>query len=93
VVRNGIQKLLELSPLVECLVAAYLRARQAALDDSDLLVRATAFAGWHLFDRTLAVASQSGRLSPVHLAAAGVGRQALLTPERYAATVGLVSRP
>jgi hypothetical protein len=88
---NGAGRMRELSPLVAQFIKTYLSVRPAARRDTDLLVRATAFAGWHLFDRTFAAASQSPRLSPIQLAMAGVGRQALLNPQRYAAAIGLVA--
>jgi hypothetical protein len=37
----------------------------------------------------LAAARQSVRLSPVHRAAAGIGRKLLLAPSEFAATIGL----
>jgi hypothetical protein len=61
--------------------------------DGGLAGRATAFAGWHLFDRMLAAARQSVRLSPVHRAAAGIGRKLLLAPSEFAATIGLDQPP
>jgi hypothetical protein len=61
--------------------------------DGGLADRATAFAGWHLFDRMLAAARPSVRLSPVHRAAAGIGRKLLLAPAESAATIGLDPRP
>jgi hypothetical protein len=61
--------------------------------DGGLAERATAFAGWHLFDRMLAAARPSVRLSPVHRAAAGIGRKLLLAPADSAATIGLDPRP
>jgi hypothetical protein len=61
--------------------------------DAGLAPRAAAFAGWHLFDRMLAAARQSVRLSAVHRAAAGIGRKILLAPSESAATIGLDPRP
>ncbi|MEU6667473.1 class V lanthionine synthetase subunit LxmK [Streptomyces sp. NPDC046727] len=52
-------------------------------------VRSAAYAGWHMYDRLLAGASQSARLRAVDRAAAGIGRRILLGPERFAASLGL----
>jgi hypothetical protein len=57
--------------------------------DPGLAVRATAFAGWHLLDRLLAAAGRTTRVSGIERAAAGVGRAALLQPERFAIALGL----
>jgi hypothetical protein len=56
--------------------------------DPGLPVRATAFAGWHLLDRLVAGALSSARLSAIQRAAAGVGRAALVNPEKFATTLG-----
>ncbi|MET9009653.1 class V lanthionine synthetase subunit LxmK [Streptomyces olivaceoviridis] len=78
---------------------SYLTARHRAADagragshgapDRDLAVRAAAYAGWHMYDRLLAGATQSARLGAVDRAAAGIGRRILLTPERFTTTLGL----
>jgi Ser/Thr protein kinase RdoA (MazF antagonist) len=57
--------------------------------DNELPVRATAFAGWHLYDRMLAAANGSPRLGAYSRAAAGIGRQALVDPRRFTGVVGL----
>ncbi|MEW1691366.1 class V lanthionine synthetase subunit LxmK [Streptomyces sp. NPDC091265] len=54
-----------------------------------LEIRATAFAGWHLYDRLLAGASHSPRLGAMSRAAAGIGRRIVLSAERFTAAVGL----
>lgn len=56
---------------------------------SDLAARATAFAGWHLIDRMIASAEQQPSLDTMNRAAAGIGRTAVLRPERFAKTIGL----
>ena len=84
---RGVEKLERLRPKVRAFWRGYRRARQAV--DDGLPVRATAFAGWHLLDRLLAGAVNSSRLQPVQRAAAGVGRTALLAPERFVAVLGL----
>ncbi len=56
--------------------------------DRELSVRATAHAGWHLVDRTIARAPLVSRLPGIERAAAGIGRRALLSPERFAQLLG-----
>lgn len=67
----------------------YLLARPDLDDDPGLPVRAAAFAGWHLFDRMLAIARHAPRLRAIDRAAAGIGRTMLLTPADAALTIGL----
>jgi hypothetical protein len=72
-------------------IAAFWRGYQFARADIDagLGVRATAFAGWHMFDRMLAVARRSARLRALDRAAAGIGRTILLSPADHVGTLGL----
>jgi aminoglycoside phosphotransferase (APT) family kinase protein len=65
----------------------------SAEPDAELPCRATAFAGWHQFDRLFAVAAERPRLGPVERAVAGIARRALLAPDEFAAALGLRSRP
>jgi hypothetical protein len=74
-------------PRIVAFWTGYRRARPAA--DLDLAIRATAFAGWHMFDRMLAVARRFARLRAIDRAAAGVGRAILLSPATHAGTLGL----
>ena len=74
-------------PRIAAFWAGYRCARPSA--DRDLAIRATAFAGWHMFDRMLAIARRSPRLRAVDRAAAGLGRTILLSPVSFAATLGL----
>jgi hypothetical protein len=74
-------------PRIMAFWAGYRRARPAA--DLDLAVRGAAFAGWHMFDRMLAVARRFARLRAIDRAAAGVGRTILLSPAAHAGTLGL----
>jgi hypothetical protein len=78
--------LAERRPIVASFWNAYADVRHP---DPGLAVRATAFAGWHLLDRAAAGAARSARLAAPLRAAMGVGRQALATPERFTATIGL----
>lgn len=69
--------------------AAYHQHRGSAADDAELAARATAFGGWHMFDRMLASAETATSLSPSVLAAAGIGRMLLMEPDVHAGTIGL----
>ncbi|MGO4458033.1 class V lanthionine synthetase subunit LxmK [Streptomyces sp. M-16] len=60
-----------------------------AVTDPGLPVRATAFAGWHLVDRMFASAEQRPRLTALDRAAAGIGRSAVLHPEKFTTVLGL----
>ncbi|RDI43479.1 class V lanthionine synthetase subunit LxmK [Nocardia mexicana] len=86
VLQRGAEKMTRLLPLIEAFWTAYRRVRPV-LDDQ-FTVRATAFAGWHLLDRLLAGAEDAARLSGISRAAAGVGRGALLAPDKFAAAIG-----
>jgi hypothetical protein len=57
--------------------------------DPGLGARAVAFAGWHLIDRMFAGAERRARLTAVERAAAGIGRAAILAPEKFGPTLGL----
>lgn len=57
--------------------------------DPELPVRATAYAGWHLFDRMLAGAMVKAYLSNSERAVAGIGRNALVEPAEYVTSLGL----
>jgi aminoglycoside phosphotransferase (APT) family kinase protein len=86
IIRTASRRLAERRPIVASFWAAYAGTRRP---DPGLAVRATAFAGWHLLDRAVAGAARSARLAAPLRAAMGVGRQALATPDRFAATIGL----
>ncbi len=72
------RRLDEVLPTLVAFAEGYRSVRSAP--DDGLAVRAVAFAGWHLFERVMAAAAFRSDLSPVHRAAAGVGRTALVTP-------------
>ncbi|NBE94816.1 hypothetical protein FE391_13480 [Nonomuraea sp. KC401] len=57
--------------------------------DEGLAERATAYAGRHLLDRLPATAGTQTRLRAIDLAAAGIGRTALLNPGKFTGTLGL----
>lgn len=86
IIGTASQRLAERRPIVAGFWKAYTGARHP---DPGLAARATAFAGWHLFDRAAAGAARTSRLAPPLRAAMGVGRQALAAPGRFAATIGL----
>ncbi|MFC4565496.1 class V lanthionine synthetase subunit LxmK [Nocardiopsis mangrovi] len=87
IMERGAAALRRQRPLIERFWAAYRDQRGGA--DPGLAERATAFAGWHLLDRLLAAAGRSSRVAGIERAAAGVGRAALVRPERFAAALGL----
>lgn len=87
-VGGGARRFELLRPYVERFWSTYRDARPEAASDSGLTTRATAYAGWHLFDRAFASAQQESSLSPLQKAAAGVGRQALLSPADFVETIG-----
>ncbi|WP_432536637.1 class V lanthionine synthetase subunit LxmK [Kineococcus arenarius] len=87
VLERGAAKLQRLLPLVRSFWASYRQVRPVV--DPGLSTRATAFAGWHLIDRLIAGATRTSRLSGIERAAAGIGRNALLSPDRFADVLGL----
>lgn len=86
-VERGTRDLARTRPVLTAFWDGYRSARGTV--DPELAVRATAFAGWQLIDRALAIAGMSSRLGAGARAAMGIGRTALLAPERYAAALGL----
>jgi hypothetical protein len=86
IMSRGVAKMQRLLPLVHAFWRGYREVREHV--DAGLPVRATAFAGWHLLDRLVAGASSASRLSGIQRAAAGVGRAAVVTPEKFARTLG-----
>ncbi|MBT2386684.1 class V lanthionine synthetase subunit LxmK [Streptomyces sp. ISL-11] len=87
IVENGTAELDRLRPLIAAFWVGYTTANPAA--GEELAVRSVRWAGWHMFDRMLAIADQSGRLPAASRAAAGIGRNALLFPEQFTTTLGL----
>jgi hypothetical protein len=89
IVERGSVEIARVRPIVSAFWAGY---RDSAVPiDEGFTERATSFAGWHLLDRLLATAGMQTRLRPVDLAAAGIGRTALLSPARFTATIGLAA--
>lgn len=93
IVKRGSAEIAAVRPLIAEFWRGYLDSGARA--DADLAERATAYAGWHLLDRLLATAGTQTRLRAIDLAAAGIGRKALLDPGRFTGTLGLSvpSRP
>lgn len=87
VVQRGAEKLERLLPLVHAFWEGYRSWRSQV--DAGFAARATAFAGWHLLDRLVAGAASTHRLSGIQRGAAGVGRRAVLDPERFSFVLGL----
>ncbi|MCX4762869.1 class V lanthionine synthetase subunit LxmK [Streptomyces sp. NBC_01275] len=90
VLSRGVQKMQRLLPLVRGFWHGYRQVRPRL--DATLATRATAYAGWHLLDRLMAGASRTSRLSGIERAAAGIGRAALISPEKFVATLGFEER-
>ncbi|MGW5940475.1 class V lanthionine synthetase subunit LxmK [Streptomyces celluloflavus] len=85
VLTRGAEKIERLLPLVRRFWLGYLTRHESGPGFAE---RATSFAGWHLLDRLVAGAAQGQRLSGIERAAAGIGRNALITPDRFAAVLG-----
>jgi len=86
VVERGVRSMARLKPLVSSFWRAYTRAVPVG---EGFRRRVAAYAGWHLFDRLIASAWQSPRLPAIARAGAGIGRNLLLDPDRYAAAAGI----
>jgi hypothetical protein len=89
ILRIGVAELERLRPRISAFWSAYKAYNKSAKPDDELAARATAYAGWHMFDRMLAVSAQRMRLSGIDRAAAGIGRRALLAPAEFAPVLGL----
>ncbi|MDT9593136.1 class V lanthionine synthetase subunit LxmK [Nocardioides zeae] len=92
VVANGAAALDRRRPVIQRFFEAYRTScgpDAAWVDDPAFVDRVTRFAGWHMFDRLIAVAEHTSRVSALHWAAAGIGRQALLAPRAAAPALGL----
>lgn len=87
VLRRGTAKMERLLPRFHSFYRGYRSVRTDL--DAGFALRVTAYAGWHLLDRLMAGATRSNRLSGIERAAAGIGRRAVLHPERFVAVLGL----
>ncbi|WP_157777554.1 class V lanthionine synthetase subunit LxmK [Nocardia terpenica] len=87
VMARGAQELRRLRPLIAAFRTGYKAVRGNI--DADLLVRAAAFAGWHLLDRVLASAGAHARLSAMQRATVGIARKILLAPQLFTTALAL----
>ena len=85
-VRRGTRELAVVRPLIMAFWTGY---RQEGVPDPGLAERATAYAGWHLFDRMLAKGRFSALLGAQDRGIAGIGRTALINAPQFVATIGL----
>lgn len=86
VVAHGVRELERVQPIVAAFWEGYRSAREP---DQGLVLRATALAGWHLYDRLLVGTTERPRMTASQLAAAGIGRTLLLQPDSSAEVLGL----
>lgn len=89
IMEAGSSSLERVAQVISEIWARYQGSRGDTSADPDLPVRATAFAGWHMFDRLLASSEAASMLSPGILAAAGIGRSLLSDPDGHAESIGL----
>lgn len=89
VVARGVAEISAVRPTLELWWAAYGAA--GGRTTPAVAARATAFAGWHLYDRLLAGARFRSTLAAIDRAAAGIGRMMVLQSERFAPAIGLVA--
>jgi aminoglycoside phosphotransferase (APT) family kinase protein len=87
ILRRGVANLERQIPLVRAFWKAYREVRPDL--DEGFVTRATAFAGWHTIDRLLAGSGRRSTVTGIERAAAGVGRSALVDPDRFGAVIGL----
>jgi hypothetical protein len=87
-VQRGERELARVRVLVAAFWAGY-RERRADAVDVALAERATAYAGWHLFDRLLAASMFSASLTAAQRGMVGIGRNALVNPDKFVGSVGL----
>lgn len=83
---KGEEELESVRPFVTSFWEGY-REQRGDVDDK-LAARATAQAGWHLFDRVLARTMFETQLTHVERGVAGIGRNALLDPQQFSETIG-----
>lgn len=88
ILARGTQQINEVRPTLASFWKGYEEARPSE-DYRQLKSRAVAFAGWHLFDRILAAVEWQSELSALYRASAGIGRNAILHPDRFVQLLGL----
>ncbi|MFE1317382.1 class V lanthionine synthetase subunit LxmK [Kitasatospora phosalacinea] len=88
--RSGEEQLAAVRPQIGAFWTGYHRDRpEPGHDTQEFTARVVRYAGWHLFERTIATAAFVQRLTAAHRGTAGVGRTALLDPLRSAEALGL----
>ncbi|QWF82522.1 class V lanthionine synthetase subunit LxmK [Amycolatopsis sp. CA-230715] len=87
VLRRGVAEIAGIRPLVSSFWRGYREAADFA--DAGLAARAVGYAGWHTFERLFASARFGPRLSATQRAVVGVGRTALVRPEKFFTALGL----
>lgn len=86
VVAAAMERMADAAPLLSALREGY--GDTAQRWSADFPERVLRVAGWHLFDRALAVAQHGVALSVRDKAGAGIGRRLLCDPARYRAALG-----
>ncbi|GGQ24829.1 hypothetical protein GCM10010266_55120 [Streptomyces griseomycini] len=90
IVDRGVSELARLRGKNTAFWAGYRETSGMSGSEADeVATRATAFAGWHLIDRMIASAEQQSSLDTMNRAASGIGRTALLRPEKFTKAIGL----
>ncbi|GAA2016343.1 class IV lanthionine synthetase subunit LxmK [Nakamurella flavida] len=87
ILRRGADNLQRLIPFVGHFWRGYREVRPEL--DPGFTRRATAHAGWHTIDRLLASSSRLSKITGIERAAAGIGRTALISPDRFISVLGL----
>lgn len=85
--RKGEEELGAVRPRISAFWQGYREIRDTV--DPQLAERSTAYAGWHLFDRLLAGAMFSAKLSGIERGTAGIGRNALINASQFVKVIGL----
>ncbi|MFJ1564674.1 class V lanthionine synthetase subunit LxmK [Streptomyces erythrochromogenes] len=91
ILSRGVAKIERLRPKIRHFWREYAAVRPDM--DPGLPERAAAFAGWHMLDRLIAGSAQRMRLSGIERAAAGIGRNILLHPQKFVTALGLEVTP
>ncbi|SDS42421.1 phosphotransferase [Corynebacterium timonense] len=92
IVARGQEALERVLPFISTIWSSYLGKATPVHDLQDLAAVSAAFAGWHLYDRLLAISELVPRVSALSWAAAGIGRNVLLDPIGAANALGLTAR-
>lgn len=87
--RAGAELVSEASHSMRVIWAAYRHASGYGDRDVDVQVRTVKYVGWAMYERSMAVATYFGRLGAFERALMGIGRNLLLRPREFAASIGL----